>query len=275
MFSKLTRVSPAMGVAMIALVLSLGGTSFAQGAASKLGKLISGSKIKRGSIPGDRLVKGGVPGDRIKSNSITGKQINEKTLGTVPSATRAQRVTLADRATNAQRATNADNALALGGTAAAGYLSFAGRGIPSGTTVTGAFGIGSNVTATVTTTVVDPEDLTPMTPPTATSTTTMTSDIRQVVQLPGTAPADLSNGTVNFAAGGADADPSCSGTATAPTAPAGKVCLYLSSAAGTGTAVDGQAIPGLAGSRSGFVVHATNATLGETGAFGTWAYTAP
>ncbi len=275
MFSKLTRVSPAMGVAMIALVLSLGGTSFAQGAASKLGKLISGSKIKRGSIPGDRLVKGGVPGDRIKSNSITGKQINEKTLGTVPSATRAQRVTLADRATNAQRATNADNALALGGTAAAGYLSFAGRGIPSGTTVTGAFGIGSNVTATVTTTVVDPEDLTPMTPPTATSTTAMTSDIRQVVQLPGTAPADLSNGTVNFAAGGADADPSCSGTATAPTAPAGKVCLYLSSAAGTGTAVDGQAIPGLAGSRSGFVVHATNATLGETGAFGTWAYTAP
>ncbi len=275
MFSKLTRVSPAMGVAMIALVLSLGGTSFAQGAASKLGKLISGSKIKRGSIPGDRLVKGGVPGDRIKSNSITGKQINEKTLGTVPSATRAQRVTLADRATNAQRATNADNALALGGTAAAGYLSFASRGIPSGTTVTGAFGIGSNVTTTVTTTVVDPDDLTPMTPPTATSTTAMTSDIRQVVQLPGTAPADLSNGTVNFAAGGADADPSCSGTATAPTAPAGKVCLYLSSAAGTGTAVDGQAIPGLAGSRSGFVVHATNATLGETGAFGTWAYTAP
>ena len=185
MFSKLTRVSPAMGVAMIALVLSLGGTSFAQGAASKLGKLISGSKIKRGSIPGDRLVKGGVPGDRIKSNSITGKQINEKTLGTVPSATRAQRVTLADRATNAQRATNADNALALGGTAAAGYLSFASRGIPSGTTVTGAFGIGSNVTATVTTTVVDPEDLTPLTPPTATSTTAMTSDIRQVVQLPG------------------------------------------------------------------------------------------
>ncbi len=275
MFSKLTRVSPAMGVAMIALVLSLGGTSLAQGAASKLGKLISGSKIKRGSIPGDRLVKGGVPGDRIKSNSITGKQINEKTLGTVPSATRAQRVTLADRATNAQRATNADNALALGGTAAAGYLSFASRGIPSGTTVTGAFGIGSNVTATVTTTVVDPEDLTPLTPPTATSTTAMTSDVRQVVQLPGTAPADLSNGTVNFAAGGADADPSCSGTATAPTAPAGKVCLYLSSAAGTGTAVDGQAIPGLAGSRSGFVVHATNATVGETGAFGTWAYTAP
>ncbi len=147
MFSKLTRVSPAMGVAMVALVLSLGGTSFAQDAATRVGKLISGSKIKRASIPGDRLIKGGVPGDRLKANSVTGKQINEKTLGTVPNATRAQRVTLADRATNAQRSTNADNALALGGTAAAGYLSFATRTIPSGTTVTGAFGIGSNVTS--------------------------------------------------------------------------------------------------------------------------------
>ena len=212
-----------------------------------------------------------MPGDRIKSGSITGKQINEKTLGTVPNATRAQRVTLADRATNAQRATNADNALALGGTAAAGYLGFASRGIPSGTTVTGAFGIGSNVTSAVTVTVVDPDDLTPTT---ATATTALTSDIRQVVQLPGSAPADLSDATVNFASG-ADADPSCTGTAIAPTAPAGKVCLYLASAAGAGTAVDGQAIPGLAGSRRGFVVHAANATLGETGAFGTWAYTAP
>ena len=272
MFSKLTRVSPAMGVAMIALVLALGGTSFAQDAATKVGKLISGSKIKRSSIPGDRLVKGGVAGDRIKANSVTGKQINEKTLGTVPSATRAQRVTLADRATNAQRATNADNALALGGTAAAGYLSFASRTIPSGTTVTGAFGIGSNVTSAVTVTVTDPDVVYDAT---ATAATVLTSDVRQVVQLPGLAPADLTSATVNFGAGGTDADPSCAGTATAPTAPAGKVCLYLSAAAGTGTAVDGQAIPGLAGSRSGFVVHATNASLGETGAFGTWAYTAP
>jgi hypothetical protein len=260
-----------MGVALVALVLSLGGTSFAQSAATRLGTLISGSKIKRGSIPGNRLVKGGVTGDRIKTNSITGKQVDERTLGTVPSAVTASKVTLANRATNAQRATNADNALALGGTAAAGYLSFASRPIPSGTTVTGAFGVGSNVTTAVTVTVTDTAD----TPPaTATGTTAMTSDVRQVVPLPGPAPADLSDATVNFASGG-DADPSCTGTAAAPTAPAGKVCLYLTSAAGTGTSVSGEAIPGLAGSRAGFVVHAVNPTLGETGAFGTWAYTAP
>jgi hypothetical protein len=268
-FSKRIHVSPAMGVALVALTLAVSGTSLAQGAATRIGKLVSGTKIKRGSLPGNRLVKGGVTGDRIRSNSVTGKQINEKTLATVPRAARADRVTLADRATNAQRATNADNALALGGTAAAGYLSFASRTIPSGTTVTGAFGIGANVTAAVTVSV-DPS------PPTATAATAVASDLRQVVQLPGPAPADLSDATVNFAnAGTADADPSCTGTAAAPTAPAGKVCLYLSSSPGAGTAVDGQAIPGLAGSRSGFVVHATNAALGETGAIGTWAYTAP
>ena len=266
MFSNPIRVSPAMGVALVALAFAVSGTSLAEGAATKIGRLISGSSIKKGSIPGNR----------VKANSITGKQINEQTLGNVPSATRAQRVTLADRATNAQRATNADNALALGGTAAAGYLSFASRTIPSGTTVTGAFGIGSNVTAAVTVAITPPSAPDASTPTAATATTAMTSDIRQVVQLPGPAPADLSDATVNFAdAGTTDADASCTGTAVAPTAPAGKVCLYLSSAAGSGTTVDGQAIPGLAGSRSGFVVHASNATLGETGAFGTWAYTAP
>jgi len=276
-FSKRIHVSPAMGVALVALAFAVSGTSLAQGAATRIGKLVSGSKIKRGSIPGNRLVKGGVTGDRIKSNSVTGKQINEKTLAKVPSAARADRVTLADRATNAQRATNADNALALGGTAAAGYLSFASRTIPSGTTVTGAFGVGANVTASVTVAIVPPPNPDANTTPNAaTAGTALTSDLRQVIQLPGLAPADLSDATVNFAnAGAADADPSCTGTATAPTAPAGKVCLYLSSSPGAGTAVDGQAIPGLAGSRSGFVVHATNAALGETGAFGTWAYTAP
>ena len=88
-------------------------------------------------------------GDRIKTNSLTGKQIDEKTLGDRAERARPRRrVTLADRATNAQRATNADNALALGGTAAAGYLSFATpRRSPRASTVTGAFGIGSNVTA--------------------------------------------------------------------------------------------------------------------------------
>lgn len=256
MFSKRIRVSPAMGVALVALAFAVSGTSLAQGAATRIGKLISGSSIKKGSIPGNRLAKGGVAGDRIKANSLTGKQINEATLAKVPSAATADKVQTAATATNAQRATNADNALALGGAAAAGYQTFATRTIPSGVTVTGAFGISSNVTTLT------------GTPP--------TNDIREVVQLPGLAPTDLSDTTVNFASavGPVDVDPACTGTPNAPTAPAGKVCLYLSTTQNVDTTVEGTAIPSLAGSRAGFVVHAA-ALNSATGVFGTWAYTAP
>jgi hypothetical protein len=248
-FSKFPRVSPAMGVALVALAFAVSGTSFAQGAATRVGRLISGSSIKRGSITGNR----------IRSNSLTGKQIDEKSLATVPSAAVAKRAQTADRATNAQRATNADNALTLGGTAAAGFLTYASQAIPSGATVTGAFGFAGTVTVT---------DLT------ATATATG-NDMAQVVSLPGTAPADLTDATVNFAPTPAatDGDPACAGNITAPTAPAGKVCLYIASAAGTGTTVEGLALPG---SRAGFVVHAVSAAASAaTGVFGVWAYTAP
>jgi hypothetical protein len=53
------------------------------------------------------------------------------------------------------------------------------------------------------------------------------------VDLPGIAPVPLTSGNVRFApanivASGRD-DPACNGTVTAPTAPAGKVCIYLGS----------------------------------------------
>ena len=256
MFSKLTRVSPAMVVALAALVLSLGGTSFAEGAATRIGKLVSGSKIKRASIPGNRLIKGGVTGDRIKSNSITGKQINESSLGIVPSAATAKKVALADRATNAQRATNADNALALGGTAAAGYVTYGKNVIPSGATVTGAFGVSTTVATLAAPTGVE---------------------IQQVVQMPGPAPSDLTNETVNFASanGAGDPDATCTGTAAAPTAPAGKVCLYLWAASATAPSSTAWRSRASQAAAAASCVHAVNTTLNTAGIYGTWAYTAP
>jgi hypothetical protein len=250
-FSKPTRVSPAMGVALVALAFAVSGSPLAEGAATKVHRLISGSTIKKGSINGNRLTKATLAGDRLKKNTLTGKQINESTLDTVTSAVRAQS---AATSTNAQRATKADDALALGGTAAAAYETFATRTIPSGLTVTGVFGISSTVGGG------------------------LTNDLREVVQLPGLAPADLSDETVNFGPGVGEGDPSCTGSANAPTAPAGKVCLYLTSIqGGTAPTVDGQAIPLLLGSRGGFVVHAAGDPISSSsaGAFGAWAYTAP
>jgi hypothetical protein len=246
-FSKPTRVSPAMGVALVALAFAVSGSPLAEGAATKVHRLISGSTIKKGSINGNRLTKSTLTGDRLKKDTLTGKQINESTLDTVTSAVRAQS---AATSTNAQRATKADDALALGGTAAAAYRTFATRTIPSGVTVTGAFGISSNVAG-------------------ATG-----NDLREVVQLPGLASADLSDETVNFSPGAGEADVSCSGSPNAPTAPAGKVCLYLTSFQGVAPTVDGEAIPLLLGSRAGFVIHVADASV-SAGVFGTWAYTAP
>ena len=87
---KRRRMSPSMGVAILALFVALGGSAYA---ASK----INGSAIKVRSIPGNRL----------KNATVTGTQVNASTLGTVPNAT------------NATNATNAANANTLGGSSLA------------------------------------------------------------------------------------------------------------------------------------------------------------
>lgn len=204
--------------------------------AANVKHLINGEQVAKDTLPGNRVVSGSLPANRIVRNSLTGRQIKEASLGKVPSA---------------ERAGSALTAAALGGTPAAAFRTFGSQVIPAGTTVSGAFGLSANVIA-------------------ATGV-----DLRQVVSLPGLASSDITSATVNFgsAAGVGDADPSCTGSAVAPTAPAGRVCLYLSASVGLNTTVTGEAIPLLNGSRAGFVVQAVQ-TDASTGVFGTWAYTA-
>ena len=93
--------SPAMIVALIALVFAMSGTAVA---ASKL-------------ISGDKIIKiGSLSGNRLRSQTVTGTQIKVSTLGKVPSAatadsaTSATHATTADTATSAAHATSADTA---------------------------------------------------------------------------------------------------------------------------------------------------------------------
>jgi hypothetical protein len=65
--------SPAMLVAIIALIASFSGTAWA---ASK----ISGSQIKKSSIPGNRLKKSTITAKQIKKGTITAKQLKRHTL---------------------------------------------------------------------------------------------------------------------------------------------------------------------------------------------------
>jgi hypothetical protein len=72
-----------------------------------------------------------------------------------------------------------------------------------------------------------------------------------------------------------DTNPGCSGTLSAPTAPVGKVCIYV---AGGDNAIDlnGYSVrPGAGASRFGFKLGWTNATTGDTFIDAVWAYHAP
>lgn len=69
---KKTRPSPAMVVAIVALIAALGGTAYAA-------QQINGGAIMKQSIGGGKL----------KKKTLTGFQINNNKLGTVPTAKRA------------------------------------------------------------------------------------------------------------------------------------------------------------------------------------------
>jgi hypothetical protein len=97
------------------------------------------------------------------------------------------------------------------------------------------------------------------------------------IQLPGKAPVALTTANVNFAPDGfaetTDDDPACTGTTAVPTAPSGKLCLYLYVLQGNPTAVNGfQA--NLLGDQTVYIFF-TAAAGSTAGIFVTWAYTAP
>jgi hypothetical protein len=76
------RPSPAMIVALIALVCALTGTAWAA-----LGKNSVGSKqLKKNAVVTAKIKKEAVTGGKVKKDTLGGTQINEGKLGTVPSA---------------------------------------------------------------------------------------------------------------------------------------------------------------------------------------------
>jgi hypothetical protein len=100
-FPRLRRPSPALAIAVLALVVALGGSAYAV-------RQINGATIKVRSIPGNR----------IANNALTGTQINEARLGRVNEARNATNSKFALRASaadSAANALNAGNASALGG----------------------------------------------------------------------------------------------------------------------------------------------------------------
>jgi len=98
-------------IALIALFIALGGTSYA---AIKLPASSVGTKqLKSHAVTAAKLKAGAVGTAAIANDSVTGDKVLESSLGKVPSATHADtaaNATHADTAANATHATSADSA---------------------------------------------------------------------------------------------------------------------------------------------------------------------
>jgi hypothetical protein len=86
------RPSPALVIAFIALLVSIGGTGYA---AIKLPANSVGAKqLKKGAVVRAKIKNGAIDATKLAPNSVGAASINENTLGKVPSAAQADHATL-------------------------------------------------------------------------------------------------------------------------------------------------------------------------------------
>jgi hypothetical protein len=107
---KTRRPSPAMIVALIALIASLTGTAFAA-----IGKNSVGSRqIKAKAVTTNKLANSAVTGAKVRDATLSGADIDLNALGTVPSATEAAHAANADTVANHTAACPAATSLIRG-----------------------------------------------------------------------------------------------------------------------------------------------------------------
>lgn len=108
--------SPAMVVALLALVVALGGSAYA---ASKIGTkdirrgAVTAAKLRPGAVTGVKIRSGAVGARQIAADAVTGEKVLEASLAEVPRAdlaTRALQAQLAEKAGTAQKAMVAETA---------------------------------------------------------------------------------------------------------------------------------------------------------------------
>lgn len=115
--------SPAMAVASVALMVALGGSSYA---AFKLPARSVGTKqIKPKAVKRAHIAANAVTGAAVAADSLTGSDIVESSLGKVPSAAAA------DHAGGADRAASADHAGSAGSIDAVHYRTVSGAVPPA------------------------------------------------------------------------------------------------------------------------------------------------
>ena len=110
MFRRIMKRPSAAGiVALLALVLAMGGTATAAG-------LITGKDVQNKSLTGKDMKGKSIGKGKLKLDTLGGDQIDESLLGKVPAAAAA------DTAASATTAASADDAAKLGGVPAAAVV---------------------------------------------------------------------------------------------------------------------------------------------------------
>jgi hypothetical protein len=95
------HLSPALLVAIAALVVALGGTSYA---VSRLPKnSVGNAQLKKNAVTSAKVKAGAITGAKLAPESFTGRQIVESSLGKVVSAQTADRSLAADHASAMDR----------------------------------------------------------------------------------------------------------------------------------------------------------------------------
>lgn len=237
------KFSSAHVMAALALLISMGGTAVAAAT-------LTGANVKNGTITSLDIANGpkGVNGLDIRNESIRSGDI--ATGGVRGIDVKNASIGPADLTDNAKAAMTG----AKGATGARGLSSW--DVIPAGRTVTGSF--------------------------TWRAPNNEPGLFLQSIDLPGVARAALTHPTVSFAPDGAitpNSDPTCTGTGANPTAPKGKVCMYLVSASDDIDAVTASA--GLLPKRSFIVGWGNEDAIApplpgeflESYVYATWAYT--
>jgi hypothetical protein len=205
--------------------------------------------LPKNSVGSAQIKRNGVASSDIRGNAVTSAKVKNGSLlatdfkaGQIPAGKQGP----------------AGAAGAAGGTGAAGSSIF-DAAIPSGKTIRGVWG--GSFPATNASTVYFAR-----------------------VGFPIPAPVGLTNANVSFPAStanvlAADQDAACAGTVDLPTAPAGKVCVYVDQQSANVTDMSAQQVDGESTNQSklGFAVQvtATGGANDNVTARGTWAYTAP
>ena len=92
-------ISPSTALAFLALMVALGGSSYA--VTRIAARSVGTTELKRQAVARANLKDNVVDGGKVQDDSLRGRDILESSLGQVPSAARAMHATTADRATDA------------------------------------------------------------------------------------------------------------------------------------------------------------------------------